>query len=136
MRESIPYCVVMPKEKIALFTYTWVNKDSVAGAAFGVWGPGVGGEAITGYLPDRPVPRDMTFDAWQIEGFSMRQDLAFETAELRWEGPQASVALRFAAFPPPSAYSTLSVASPLYASEPRTHSHSRTTHNQRNDQHP
>src|SRR3546814_7154456 len=44
MRESIPYCVVMPKEKIALFTYTWVNKDSVAGAAFGVWGPGVGGE--------------------------------------------------------------------------------------------
>src|SRR3546814_11075207 len=74
MRESIPYCVVMPKEKIALFTYTWVNKDSVAGAAFGVWGPGVGGEAITGYLPDRPVPRDMNFDAWQIEGFSMRQD--------------------------------------------------------------
>src|SRR3546814_1467424 len=62
MRESIPYCVVMPKEKIALFTYTWVNKDSVAGAAFGVWGPGVGGEAITGYLPDRPVPRDMNFE--------------------------------------------------------------------------
>jgi hypothetical protein len=31
-RESIPYCVVMPKEKIALFTYTWVNKESVAGA--------------------------------------------------------------------------------------------------------
>src|SRR3546814_12059643 len=56
MRESIPYCVVMPKVKIALFTYTWVNKDSVAGAAFGVWGPGVGGEAITGYLPDRHVP--------------------------------------------------------------------------------
>src|SRR3546814_17264211 len=88
----------MPKEKIALFTYTWVNKDSVAGAAFGVWGPGVGGEAITGYLPDRPVPRDMNFDAWQIEGFSMRQDLAFETAEVRWEGPEASVDFRFEAF--------------------------------------
>src|SRR3546814_7007879 len=109
----------MPKEKIALFTYTWVNKDSVAGAAFGVWGPGVGGEAITGYLPDRPVPRDMNFDAWQIEGFSMRQDLAFETAEVRWEGPEASVDFRFEGFHPPYAYSTHAGGCPPFAADAR-----------------
>jgi hypothetical protein len=127
MRESIPYCVVMPKEKIALFTYTWVNKDSVAGAAFGLWGPGVGAQPITAYLPDRPVPHDMNFDGWRIEGFSMRQDLAFQTAEVRWEGPEASVDFRFEAFHPPYAYSSHAGGCPPYAADDRIEQSGRIT---------
>src|SRR3546814_1522949 len=38
-RESIPYIVVLPEHRIAFFTYTWVSKDSVAGAALAVFGP-------------------------------------------------------------------------------------------------
>src|SRR3546814_2741212 len=45
-RESIPYIVVLPEHQIAFFTYTWVSKDSVAGAALAVFGPGVGGDPI------------------------------------------------------------------------------------------
>lgn len=126
-RESIPYCVVMPQEKIALFTYTWVNKDSVAGAAFGLWGPGVGDQPITAYLPDRPVSPDMNFDAWQIEGFSMRQDLRFQTAEVRWEGPEASVDFRFEAFHPPYAYSSHAGGCPPYAADDRIEQSGRIT---------
>src|SRR3546814_8828604 len=84
-------------------------------------------EAITGYLPDRPVPRDMNFDAWQIEGFSMRQDLAFETAEVRWEGPEASVDFRFEAFHPPYAYSTPAGGCPPYAADDRIEQSGRIT---------
>ena len=36
-RESIPYIVVLPDEGIAFFTYTWVTKDSVAGAAMAIF---------------------------------------------------------------------------------------------------
>jgi len=119
MRESIPYCVVLPQEKIALFTYTWVNSASLAGAAFAVWGPGIGDTPIAAHLPDRPVPRDMNFDNWQIEGFSMRQDLQFRNAEIRWDSETASVDFRFAAFHPPYAYSSHAGGCPPYAADDR-----------------
>lgn len=119
MRESIPYCVVMPEEKIALFTYTWVNKDSVAGAALGIWGPGIGDKAITARYADRPVPADMNFDAWQIEGFSMRQDLQFRNADIRWESEVATVDFRYEAFHPPYAYSRHADGCPPYAADDR-----------------
>ncbi|MFW2829646.1 DUF7064 domain-containing protein [Sphingomonas sp. ID0503] len=118
-RESIPYCVVIPEEKIALFTYTWVNKDSVAGAAFGIWGPGIGPTPIAARLPDREVPRDMNFDDWRIEGFTMKQDLAFNTAEVRWESEAATVDFRFEAFHPPYAYSKHADGCPPYAADDR-----------------
>src|SRR3546814_18642532 len=86
MRESIPYCVVMPKEKIALFTYTWANTDRVAGAAFGVGGPCVAGEAIPASLLTRPVPRAWKFNAWPLKGFSRRPDLPSKTTRARWQG--------------------------------------------------
>jgi hypothetical protein len=127
MRESIPYCVVLPEEKIALFTYTWVNRDSVAGAAFGIWGPGVGVTPIQARLPDRAVPADMNFDAWQIEGFSMRQDLRFQTADVRWESPEATVAFRFEAFHPPYAYSSHRDGCPPYAADDRIEQSGRIT---------
>ena len=54
-RESIPYIVVLPDEGIAFFTYTWVTKESVAGSAMAIFGPGVGPAPIQLRLADRPV---------------------------------------------------------------------------------
>lgn len=118
-RESIPYCVVMPEHRIALFTYTWVDRDSVAGAAMGIWGPGIGDTPIQAHLPDRPVPRDMDFDAWRIEDFSMRQDLRFHTADVSWKTPEAEIDFRFEAFHPPYAYSNHKGGCPPYAADDR-----------------
>ena len=127
MRESIPYCVVLPKEKIALFTYTWVNAQSVAGAAMGIWGPGVGEQAISAHLPDRPVPADMNFDDWQIEAFSMKQDLAFRNAEISWHTDEVKVDFRFEAFHPPYAYSNHADGCPTYAATDRIEQSGRIT---------
>lgn len=126
-RESIPYCVVIPEEKIALFTYTWVNKDSVAGAALGIWGPGIGDKPIEARLADRAVPRDMNFDQWQIDGFSMRQDLRFKNADVRWEKDDVLVDFRYEAFHPPYAYSSHAGGCPPYAADDRIEQSGRIT---------
>src|SRR3546814_12803612 len=57
----------------------------------------------------------------------MRQDLAFETAEVRWEGPEASVAFRFEAFHPPYASSTHAGGCPPYAADDRIEQRGRIT---------
>lgn len=127
MRESIPYCVVIPEEKIALFTYTWVDKDSVAGAAMGIWGEGIGDTPIEARLPDREVPRDMNFDDWRIDNFTMRQDLKFQTAEVRWESDDVLIDFRYEAFHPPYAYSKHADGCPPYAADDRIEQSGRIT---------
>ncbi|GAB3326299.1 DUF7064 domain-containing protein [Haliea atlantica] len=104
-RESIPYIVVLPEHKIAFFTYTWVDKDSNAGAALAVFGPGVGDKPIQQKLADRPVPADMDFDNWQIEGFSMKQDLNFDKAEVVWNNDKVALNFSYEAYHPAYAYS-------------------------------
>jgi hypothetical protein len=118
-RESIPYIVVLPDEQIAFFTYTWVSKESEAGAAFAVFGPGVGGNPIQQRIADRPVPKDMGFDNWVIDGFSMKQDLQFDKAHLRWETPEATVEFDFEAFHPPYAYASDPRGCPSYCATDR-----------------
>lgn len=105
-RESIPYLVVLPEQEIAMFTYTWVTAESVAGAALAVFGPGIGSAPIQQRLADRPVSRDMNFDAWKIEKFCMEQDLKFNKAHVHWETPEATVSFDFEAFHPPYAYAS------------------------------
>lgn len=119
MRESIPYCVVIPEHEIAFFTYTWVNKDGEAGAAMGIWGRGLGREPIAVRLPDRKVPDDMGFDDWRIDGFTMRQDLAFNRAEVAWRSEGAEIAFVYEAFHPPYAYSSHKDGCPSYAADDR-----------------
>ncbi len=118
-RESIPYIVVLPEHQIAFFTYTWVSKDSVAGAALAVFGPGVGGDPIQQRLADRPVSPDMGFDDWQIEGFEMQQDLQFGAAHVRWETPEATLDFEFNAFHPPYAYASDPRGCPAYCATDR-----------------
>lgn len=118
-RESIPYIVILPEERIALFTYTWVSKDSVAGAAIAIFGPGVGGPPIQQRLADRPVPRDMNFDDWRIDSFCMKQDLKFDRASIFWETPEATVDVSFEAFHPPYSYGTDPRGCPAYCATDR-----------------
>lgn len=103
-RESIPYTLHLPDEGIAAFTYTWVNKAGEAGAALAIFGPGVGEEPIQQRLPDRKVPNDMDFSDWEIENYSLKQDLKFQHADVRWETEQATVEFSFDALHPPYAY--------------------------------
>lgn len=118
-RESIPYVVVLPEEEIAMFTYTWVTKDSLAGAAIAIFGPGVGDQPIQQRLADRPVPADMNFDAWEIEGFRMEQDLEFNKAHIHWETPEATIDFSFEAFHPPYAYASDPRGCPAYCATDR-----------------
>ena len=103
-RESVPYLLNLPEQGIALFTYTWVNSASEAGAVLAVFGPGVGPQPVVGPLADRPVPSTMGFDEWQIGGFTMQQDLKFDRARIRWESDKVSLDLQFEAFHPPYSY--------------------------------
>ncbi|MBF7014376.1 hypothetical protein QUC32_08270 [Novosphingobium resinovorum] len=119
MRESIPYCVVLPEHEIALFTYTWVDKDGMAGAAMGIWGRGLGRAPIAVRLPDRKVPDTMGFDDWRIDDFTMRQDLSFNRAEISWRSEEAEIAFTYEAFHPPYAYSTHKDGCPSYAADDR-----------------
>ena len=118
-RESIPYIVVLPEHQIAFFTYTWVSAAGEAGAAFAVFGPGVGDAPIQQRLADRPVPADMGFDNWQIEGFSMKQDLKMDKAHLRWETPEAMVEFDFEAYHPAYAYGSDPRGCPAYCATDR-----------------
>ena len=118
-RESIPFLVCLPKEGIALFTYTWVNKEGEAGAAIALFGPGVGSEPIQAKLADRPVPFEMDFSNWQIEGFSMKQDLQFGKAEIYWQSPQATIDFTFEGFHPPYAYGSNAKGCPPYCASNR-----------------
>lgn len=103
-RESIPYLLNLPEHGIALFTYTWVNRASEAGAVLAIFGPGVGAQPIVDGLPDRPVPASMGFDAWQIGNFKLQQDLKFDQARIQWSTNKAALDLNFEASHPPYSY--------------------------------
>jgi hypothetical protein len=118
-RESVPYLVHLPEEGIALFTYTWVDRASSAGALLAIFGPGVGPEPIQLRLADRLVSKEMGFDAWKIAGFTMRHDMKFGAAQLRWESPEATLDLAFEAYHPPYAYSAHAQGCLVYAADDR-----------------
>jgi hypothetical protein len=61
----------------------------------------------------------MDFSDWQIEGFSMKQDLKFGTAEIRWITDTASIAFEFESFHPPYAYGSHAEGCPSYAATDR-----------------
>lgn len=118
-RESIPIIVNLPEHGIAFFTYTWVNNASEAGAAIAIFGPGVGDQPIQARLADRKVPEDMDFSDWRIDDFTMKQDLKFGHAEVRWESAAATIDFAFDGFHPPYAYSANAEGCPAYCADDR-----------------
>jgi len=103
-RESVPYLLNLPDEGIALFTYTWVNRASEAGAVLAVFGPGAGPQPIVDHLADRPVPAGMNLSDWQIGNFKLQQDLKFDRAHVQWTADKASLDYHFEASHPPYSY--------------------------------
>jgi hypothetical protein len=117
-RESSPYLLNLPDLGIAGFVYFWVNGASEAGAVLALFGPGVG-EPLTQRLVDRPIPKDMDFTDWRIDGFTLRQDLAFRKADVAWRSPAADLELAFEGFHPPYAYGANAEGCPAYAASDR-----------------
>ena len=113
-RESIPFCLHLPDEGIACFTYTWVNRASEAGAAMAIFGPGVGDQPIQQRLPDRPIPDTMNFSEWQIDDFKMGSELDFKKASVNWYTPQGGVEFTFEAIHPPYAYGSHAEGCPSF----------------------
>lgn len=118
-RESSPYLVYLPDEKIGAFTYTWVNKDGVAGAALAIFGPGVGDKPIEQWISDVQVPADMDWNDWKVGAYWMSQDLKFDRASVKWETPEASLAFEYKAFHPPYAYGSHAGGCPSYTATNR-----------------
>ena len=118
-RESIPYTFHIPELGIAGLTYTWVNGNNEAGAAMALSGPGIGKEPVQDVLADRRLPDDMDYTNWEIDGFSMCQDLKFKTAQVRWESAAALLEFDFDAIHPPYAYSINAMGCPPYAAHDR-----------------
>jgi hypothetical protein len=118
-RESIPFIVVLPKEQVAFFTYTWVNAQGVAAAACALFGPGVGKEPIQQRLPDQQIPAGQNFDNWALGGFNMRSDLAFNKAGVQWHSPALKLEFAFEAYHPPYAYGSHPQGCPPYAAHNR-----------------
>jgi len=117
-RESSPYLLNLPELGIAGFVYFWVNGRSEAGAVLALFGPGLG-QPITERLADRPIPLEMDFSDWTIDGFSLRQDLAFQRADVSWRSPDAGLELAFEGFHPPYAYGSNAGGCPSYAAADR-----------------
>lgn len=119
MRESIPYQFHLPEHQVAVLVYTWVDKDSNAGAMLKVFGEKMAGDPVEIILPNRPVAKDMNFDNWQIENFSMKQDLTFNRAQVSWQEKDVQVEFEYEAYHPPYAYGSHSGGCPPYLADQR-----------------
>lgn len=114
-RESVPYMINSPDAGVAGFTYTWVNGESEASALLVLFGPAIGEQPLVEQFANRPVPTDMSFANWEVDGFSMRQDLQFGKADVSWRSDRVKLDLSFCGFHPPYAYGCHSDGCPSYA---------------------
>jgi hypothetical protein len=103
-RESLPYMIVLPEEKLTAFAYTWVTPDSRAGAACCVFGPGIGEDPIFEKIDGIEVPRDMDFNDWRVGGMRVRQGDRLKVADMTFTGKRVAIDLHFEGFHPPYNY--------------------------------
>lgn len=104
-RESMPYIVALPEQGIAAAIYTWVDKDSMAGALFGIFGPAVGGQPVIAKIDEVRMPVEQNFDQWQVGPVQLAQGLDFKHADIVAVCDQGRMELSFEAIHPPYAYS-------------------------------
>jgi len=103
-RESIPYVIALPELGVGTFIYTWVDRESVAGSVFVMYGPGTGGEPIVEAIDNVKMPAERNFDDWKVGKVHLRQNLDLKTARLVVEGERAGIDLTFEACHPAYAY--------------------------------
>ncbi|MGQ0620148.1 MAG: DUF7064 domain-containing protein [Panacagrimonas sp.] len=119
-RESVPYIIVLPDEGLAAFCYTWVNKDSKAGSAFVVFGPGAGDQPIAEAVDGIEIPSTMNFDDWRVGAVHLRHDLKLRTADISLNSARAGIEARFEAAHPAYAYGFHPDGCPDWAATNRT----------------
>lgn len=103
-RESIPYMLVLPEERITAFVYTWVGPDNKGGAACCIYGPGVGPEPIFEKLDGLDVPEGADFTDWKVGDIHLRQTSPLKTAEVVYTGKRVSFEMHFEAYHPAYSY--------------------------------
>lgn len=103
-RESIPYVIALPELELGAFIYTWVDRESVAGSVFVVYGPGAGDGPIVEAVDNVKVSVDQNFDDWKVGKIHLQQNLDLNTARLRVHGERAGMDLTFEASHPAYAY--------------------------------
>jgi len=127
MRESIPYVLCLPDEKIGAFFYTWVSRDSVAGFACAIFGPGVPGGPIIERIDNIAVPAQQNFNNWKVGRFQMQHDLEMYGARVEWSSEKASVAFNFEAIHPCYGYGNDPRGCPSFLADDRTEQAGRIT---------
>jgi len=100
-RESLSYMLQIPEDGIAGFVYTWVNSESVAGAALCLYGPAVGPEALFIGVDGVQVPAEQCFADWNVGGLSLQHG---ERTTCVFTGEEASIEFSFEGTHPPYNY--------------------------------
>jgi hypothetical protein len=91
-RESLSYMLQLPEEGIAGFVYTWVNAESLAGAALCFYGPAVGEKPLFESVDGIAVPEDRRFADWRVGPLWLAHG---ERTEGRFAGEAASIEFSF-----------------------------------------
>lgn len=99
-RESLVFMLQLPEHDVAAFVYTWVSGDSKAGAAFCIYGPAVGEQAIFEVVDGIPVPREQGFDDWRVGGVHVRHGEPLRVADVSYIGEGVSLFYHFEAMHP------------------------------------
>lgn len=118
-RESIPYVISLPEHGLATAIYTWVSKDHLGGALFGVLGPTVGSAPIFEAVDGIAMGPDRNFDDWKVGPVHLLQDLRMQSSRLRATSARAQLDITFEAFHPAYAYGFHPEGCPAYAATNR-----------------
>jgi hypothetical protein len=91
-RESLSYMLQLPEEGLAGFVYTWVNRESRAGAALCFYGPAIGEQPLFLMVDDVAVPEKQSFADWRVGDLELHHG---ETTTGRFAGNDASIEFSF-----------------------------------------
>lgn len=103
-RESLVFMLQLPEQQIAGFVYTWVSGQGKAGAAFCVYGPGIGPQPIFDFVDGVEVPDAMDFSDWRVGGARVCHQAGDAVARVTYQGAKASLEYEFTAMHPPCHY--------------------------------
>ena len=104
-RESTPYIVVLPEDRITAFVYTWVSAEGKAGSACCIFGPGVGEEPILEVVDGISVPADMDFTDWKVGDIRIQHRKTLAVADVLFTGKRIGFDMHFEAIHPAYSYS-------------------------------